>query len=152
MTSLQKSQDLETRGKTKNKGGTPFVEEDQIRDLDINKSVGSGCSFPSQLLNNRSKTISRFMKDRKVIRSSQHGFSKGQSNLTNLIAFYEDDYVTKQTMGMVLGEGRAVDTVYLDLCKCTFKFEQQSPSLKMPLYSTNISMVAHCHVLLLVIH
>ncbi|KAM6037452.1 optineurin-like [Chlamydotis macqueenii] len=51
--------------------------------------------------------ISRHMKDRKVIRNSQNGFTKGKSGLTNLIAFYNE--VTKWWM---MREQR--DVVYLN--------------------------------------
>uniref|UniRef100_A0A8B9FRF7 Reverse transcriptase domain-containing protein n=1 Tax=Amazona collaria TaxID=241587 RepID=A0A8B9FRF7_9PSIT len=52
----------------------------------------------------------RHMKNNKVVGDSQHGFTKGKSCLTNLVAFY--DGATE-----LMDRGRAVDIVYLDLCK-----------------------------------
>jgi len=54
--------------------------------------------------------ITKQVEEKKVIRSSQHGFTKGKSCLTNLIAFYDG------TTSWV-DEGRAVDVVYLDFSK-----------------------------------
>jgi len=54
-----------------------------------------------------------FMKqveEKKVIRSAHHGFTKGKSCMTNLIAFYNG-------MAGWVDEGRAVDVVYLDFSK-----------------------------------
>jgi len=51
--------------------------------------------------------IIKQVEEKQAIRSSQNGFTKGKSCLTNLIAFYN---------GMTgwVDEGRAVDVVYLD--------------------------------------
>ena len=52
----------------------------------------------------------RHMKNNKVVGDSQHGFTKGKSCLTNLVAFH--DGATE-----LMDRGRAVDAIYLDLCK-----------------------------------
>ncbi|GAB0178662.1 mitochondrial enolase superfamily member 1 [Grus japonensis] len=54
--------------------------------------------------------ISKHVEEKKVMGSDQHGFTKGKSCLTNLIAFYDG------MTGWVV-EGRAVNVVYLDLSK-----------------------------------
>jgi len=56
------------------------------------------------------EVIIKQVEEKKVIRSSQHGFTKGKSCLTNLIAFCD---------GMTgwVDEGRAVNVVYLDFSK-----------------------------------
>jgi len=58
------------------------------------------------------EVIIKQVEERKVIRSSQHGFTKGKSRLTNLIAFYD---------GMTgwVEEGRAVDVVCFDFSKAS---------------------------------
>jgi len=50
--------------------------------------------------------ISKQVEEKKVIRSSQHGFTKGKSCLMNLVAFYD-------ITGWV-EEERTVGAVYLD--------------------------------------
>ncbi|KAJ7417438.1 hypothetical protein WISP_64561 [Willisornis vidua] len=56
------------------------------------------------------ETVSIHMDDKNVIRSSQHGFTKGKSCLTNLIEFYDETATW-------MDEGREVHIVYLDFSK-----------------------------------
>ncbi|CAM5108174.1 unnamed protein product [Natator depressus] len=56
------------------------------------------------------ESILKHLEERKVIRNSQHGFIKGKSCLTNLIAFYDE------IPGSV-DEGKAVDVLFLDFSK-----------------------------------
>jgi len=77
-----------------------------------------GNYWPVSLTSVPGKIMERFllsaltghMKDNQGIRSSQHGFMKGRSCLTNLISFYER--VTR-----LVDEGKAVDVIYLDISK-----------------------------------
>ncbi|CAM4597074.1 unnamed protein product [Lepidochelys kempii] len=56
------------------------------------------------------ESILKHLEERKVIRNSQHGFTKGKSCLTNLIAVYDE------ITGSV-DEGKAVDVLFLDFSK-----------------------------------
>ncbi|CAM5134719.1 unnamed protein product, partial [Eretmochelys imbricata] len=56
------------------------------------------------------ESILKPLEERKVIRNSQHGFTKGKSCLTNLIAFYDE------ITGSV-DEGKGVDVLFLDFSK-----------------------------------
>lgn len=56
------------------------------------------------------RTISRNMKENKIVSSSQYGFTKGKSRLTNLISFFDE-------MTSLVDEGGAIDIIFLDFSK-----------------------------------
>ncbi|PKU43903.1 rna-directed dna polymerase from mobile element jockey- hypothetical protein [Limosa lapponica baueri] len=89
---------------------TPAFKKGKKEDLG-NYSPVSLTPFPGNVMEQLVlDVISKHMEEKKFIRSGQHGFTKGKSYLTNLIAFYN---------GMTgwIDEGRAVDVVYLDFSK-----------------------------------
>lgn len=59
------------------------------------------------------------MKDKKIIRCSHHGFTKGKSCLTNLINLYDE-------MTTVVDKGRVVDIVCLYFSKAFTVFSMRS--------------------------
>ncbi|CAM5080058.1 unnamed protein product [Eretmochelys imbricata] len=68
-------------------------------------------SVPGKIMEQVLKeSILKHLEERKVIRNSQHGFTKGKSCLTNLIAFYDE------ITGSV-DEEKAVDVLFLDFSK-----------------------------------
>ncbi|CAM4662368.1 unnamed protein product [Lepidochelys kempii] len=68
-------------------------------------------SVPGKIMEHVLKeSILKHFEERKVIRNSQHGFTKGKSCLTNLIAFYDE--ITGSA-----DEGKAVDMLFLDFSK-----------------------------------
>jgi len=89
---------------------TPIFKKDNKEDPANYRPV-SLTSIPGRVMEQLIlEVIIKQVEEKKVIRSSQHGFTKGKSCLTNMTAFSE---------GMTgwVDEGRAVDVVYFNFSK-----------------------------------
>ena len=78
--------------------------------------------------------IMDFLIKHKLINSSQHGFLKSKSCLTNLLCFFEE--ITKW-----VDEGSPVDIIYLDFQKAFDKVPHQILILKLKSHGIGISII-----------
>lgn len=86
---------------------TPILKKGKREDK-RNHSPVSPTSIPAKATEHQIlETIASYMKDKRVIKSSQRGFTKGKPCLISLISFYDE-------MTGLVDEGRTVDVVYLE--------------------------------------
>ncbi|CAM5148340.1 unnamed protein product [Eretmochelys imbricata] len=97
----------------------PIFKKGKKEDPGNSRSV-SLISVPGKIMEQVFKeSILKHLEERKVTRNRKHGFIKGKSCLTNLIAFY--DKITGS-----VDEGKAVDVLFLDFSKAFDSLPQYS--------------------------
>ena len=89
---------------------SPIFQKGEKEELGNHKLISISW-IPEKVLEQlRQETVSRHVKDKRGIRSSRHGFTKGKSCLRKPAAFYHE-------RTDLVGEGKEVDMVYPDFSK-----------------------------------